>query len=104
MTLHADLLHIRNKGVTNEGICGQVAYENQTKLQILLTAKYGSTNRHDITCCVYPISVTNAINPMHQYQAIHHAVSNGYEAQYHHEYLCERWALLNYLINETEDL
>jgi hypothetical protein len=104
MTLHADLLHIRNKGVTNEGICGQVADEHYTTLQLVLEAKYGSTPRHNLTCCVYPLSVTTTVNPMRQYREVHHAVSNGYEEPYHHAYLCERWALLNYLINETGDL
>lgn len=99
MTLHEELLQIRQKGVPLQGICTLVSWEHGDQLDDLLRELDGDMNS-TFDSWLFPVHVTNIEG--HTKSEQYHSVMDEADVSYNHDYLCERWALLNYLINETE--
>ncbi len=83
------LLHIRNTGVPMYGICASVG-EGSGLLRMLLVERYGQMG--------YVLDLGDGTDREVQYDR------TVWKPQDNHDYLCLRWELLNYLINETEDI
>lgn len=83
------LLHIRNTGVPIYGICTLV-YKGAGLLRMLLQERYGEE--------CYVLDLGDGTDRDVQYDR------TVWKPQDNHDYLCLRWELLNYLINETEDI
>ena len=98
MTLHEELLKIRDNGVPLCGICLMVNGDEPDEQLYELLKEW--SRLYDKQSAVFPINVENLEGDMRAGQ--YHSVSDNKDVSYKHDYLCERWALLNYLINETE--
>lgn len=98
MTLHEELCKIRETGVPLEGICTRVSIDHEQQLDDILREYRDNTT--NVESIVFPIDVQNIEGHGRTWQ--YHAVREDVDVTYKHTYLCERWALLNYLINETE--
>jgi hypothetical protein len=96
--LHQELLEYRANGVTLDGICQNVPDEDEV-LEKLMSRTFPLK-------AIFPISVRAEIDRNIQYCIVRGDAQAPYEPDdsFVHDYLCERWALLNYLINETGDL
>jgi hypothetical protein len=96
--LHAELVALREEGVTLDGICKNVN-DDDSVLEEILDEKFYYTNS------VFPLSVRTNVSNIMQYCVVRGDKDEEYlDDSFVHDYLCERWALLNDLINETGDL
>ena len=99
MKLHTELLAIREQGVPLTGICTLIGADNEEQLEELLWSL--CHNEDAVAALSHPI-VIGEERASHVRCRQYHAVREDKDVPYKHDYLCERWALLNYLINETE--
>jgi hypothetical protein len=98
MTLHQQLLVIRLYGVPQSGICARI--HGNGNVQTIMQLVSEAYNTEDV---VFPIDIRNQHNTKDDSVRQYFRVGDE-DPEYKHAYLCERWALLNYLINATEDL
>ena len=76
-----------------------IGADNERQLDELLWSL--CYNADDAASRVYPIVIGEEAASLVRCRQ-YHAVREDDDVPYKHDYLCERWALLNYLINETE--
>lgn len=87
----------RQGGVTLDGICQHII-DSEDVLGQLLIQRYGEH------ATVFPLHLSGKGNAVAQYCTVRGDVDYAQDQPWIHDYLCLRWELLNYLINELEDM